>query len=339
MSFHDTANSILANVYYLKDVLTCVDDLHPSGMFGDMEMKNTAQNLSRFYGDRIGRARMNSKAELQPSKPPTGICMVTAEYIPEISQSGLARYFMIELKERDVQLDLMTEYQQLAAEGVLAGIMRSYVDWIRVTYLHDDVRFIRTLADTFQKQRSQIIAELHRRNLFVHTRVPDTLAHLQIGFDFLLHFLCAKDQINAEAVEKLRLDFAECLLQNAAHSAQLVESENITFQFCEKLKSLFDSGRCYVLRIGQEQETMCKGFIGYEDSDHYYLVMDAALSEVKKLAKEMGEHFSIGRNGLIQQLVEDGIIVTKGKRNTTTIRVTNTKQMSVAVFDKAKLPK
>ena len=33
----------------------------------------------------------------------------------------------------------------------------------------------------------------------------------------------------------------------------------------------------------------------------------------------------------------DGIIVTKGKRNTTTIRVTNTKQMSVAVFDKAKM--
>lgn len=28
MSFHDTANSILSNVYYLKDVLTCIDDIH-----------------------------------------------------------------------------------------------------------------------------------------------------------------------------------------------------------------------------------------------------------------------------------------------------------------------
>lgn len=32
MSFHDTANSILSSVYYLKDVLTCIDDFHPSGM-------------------------------------------------------------------------------------------------------------------------------------------------------------------------------------------------------------------------------------------------------------------------------------------------------------------
>lgn len=52
-SFHDTANSILSNIYHTKDVLTCVDDLHPNGRYGDAEMKNIAQNLSRYYGDRI----------------------------------------------------------------------------------------------------------------------------------------------------------------------------------------------------------------------------------------------------------------------------------------------
>ena len=82
MSFHDTANSILSNIYSLKDVLTCVDDLHPNGVYGDSEMKSTAQNLARFYGDRIGRARLNSKIELQPSRPPAGMCLVTAEYVP-----------------------------------------------------------------------------------------------------------------------------------------------------------------------------------------------------------------------------------------------------------------
>jgi hypothetical protein len=39
MSFHDTANSILSNIYSLKDVLTCVDDLHPNGVYGDSEIK------------------------------------------------------------------------------------------------------------------------------------------------------------------------------------------------------------------------------------------------------------------------------------------------------------
>lgn len=55
MSFHDTANSILSNIYYLKDVLTCIDDFHPSGMFHEQEMKSIAQNISRYYGGRIFR--------------------------------------------------------------------------------------------------------------------------------------------------------------------------------------------------------------------------------------------------------------------------------------------
>ena len=106
MSFHDTANSILSNVYYLKDVLTCIDDFHPSGMFHEQEMRTIAQNISRYYGDRIGRARLNTKAELQASRPPTGNAIITAEYAPEISVSGSARYFNIELNENDVLCEL-----------------------------------------------------------------------------------------------------------------------------------------------------------------------------------------------------------------------------------------
>lgn len=149
MSFHDTANSILSNIYYLKDVLTCIDDFHPSGMFHEQEMKSIAQNISRYYGDRIGRARLNSKAELQSSKPPTGNAIITAEYTPEISVSGSARYFNIELNENDVQLDDLSEYQQLANDGVLCGIMQSYIEWIKNVYLDDESAFVKTLEDVF----------------------------------------------------------------------------------------------------------------------------------------------------------------------------------------------
>ena len=65
MSFHDTANSILSNIYHLKDVLTCIDDFHPAGIFQEKEMKTIAQNISRYYGDRIGRGRLNCKAVLR----------------------------------------------------------------------------------------------------------------------------------------------------------------------------------------------------------------------------------------------------------------------------------
>jgi len=94
----------------------------------------------------------------------------------------------------------------------------------------------------------------------------------------------------------------------------------------------------YCVKDGCLYETVeRKGFIGFEDDNYYYLIMNAALSEVVKLSKEMGESFSIGKNSLIQQLVDDGIMVVKGKRNTTTVRVTDERQMSVAVLDKSKM--
>lgn len=337
MSFHDTANSILSNIYSLKDVLTCVDDLHPNGPHGDAEMKSTAQNLSRFYGDRIGRARLNSKIELQPSRPPTGMCLITAEYVPEISQSGLARYFMVEMKASDIDLALMTEYQQLAADGVLASIMHSYVDWIRETYLGDDEKFVQSLSDTFRKYRTELTAEMLSRCDTFHTRVPDTLAHLMIGFDFLLAFLSAKEEIGPQDAANYKLSFRNIILTNAVRNNSIVENENYSYQFCDKLKSLLDSGRCSVNFMGNDSDMNRKGFIGFEDDNNYYLIMNAALSEVMKLTREMGESFSVGKNSLIQQLVDDGIIVTKGKRNTTTVRVSDTKQMSVAVLDKSKM--
>ena len=218
MSFHDTANSILSNIYSLKDVLTCVDDLHPNGVYGDSEMKSTAQNLARFYGDRIGRARLNSKIELQPSRPPTGMCLVTAEYIPEISQSGLARYFIVEMKSDDIDFALMTEYQQLAADGVLASIMHNYVDWLRETYLCDDEKFMQGLSDTFKKYRTEATAELSARCDNFHTRVPDTLAHLMIGFDFLLAFLNAKEEIGVQDMENYKLSFKNIIVNCSVRS-------------------------------------------------------------------------------------------------------------------------
>ena len=58
------------------------------------------------------------------------------------------------------------------------------------------------------------------------------------------------------------------------------------------------------------------------------------MSEINKLSRELGDSFSVGRNSLLQQLVDDRIIISNGKRSTTTIRVSSTRQMSLAVVDK-----
>ena len=336
-SFHDTSNSILNSVYHTKDVLTCVDDLHPNGLFGDAEMRNTAQNLSRYYGDRTGRGRLNTKAEEQPGRPPMGMCLMTAERIPEITQSGLARYFIIEIGENDVKLDLLSEYQSLVSKGIINGMMRSYVEWLKEKYLKSAEDFVKKLSALFKFYRSDLIKFLSERHITFHSRTPDMLANLKIGFDFLLEFLCDKGQIGSSDAVNYKNVFNEILIENIRRSSVIIENENVSYQFCEKLLSLLDSGRCSLNMIGNDDDTNRKGFIGYEDSDHYYLIINAALSEINRLSKELGDGFSVGRNSLTQQLAEDGIIITKGKRNTTSVRVSPTTQKSLAILDKKRI--
>ncbi len=337
ISFHDTANSILSNIYYLKDVLTCIDDFHPSGMFHEQEMKSIAQNISRYYGDRIGRARLNSKSELQSSRPPTGNAIITAEYAPEISVSGSARYFNIELNENDVQLDELSEYQQLANVGVLCGIMQLYIDWIKDVYLDDEISFIKMLEDMFLKYRSDFINVLCKSKIKFHNRTPDMLAHLKIGFSFLLVFLNEHEQITKSEFEKFKKVFDEIILKAVSDNTEIIELENPTTKFCEKLRSLLESGRCYVEIRGAEGSTRQKNCLGLQDDSYYYLFADAAHSEVRKLCAEQGEHFSISKNELLRQLRKDGILISRTNRNTISIRDNSNTVINVIMLDKAKI--
>ena len=122
------------------------------------------------------------------------------------------------MKSDDIDLALMTEYQQLAADGVLASIMHSYVDWLRETYLCDENTFVQGLSDTFKKYRTAVTSELSARCDNFHTRVPDTLAHLMIGFDFLLAFLNAKEEIGVQDMENYKLSFKNIIVNSSVRN-------------------------------------------------------------------------------------------------------------------------
>ena len=337
MSFHDTANSILSNVYYLKDVLTCIDDFHPSGMFHEQEMRTIAQNISRYYGDRIGRARLNTKAELQASRPPTGNAIITAEYAPDISVSGSARYFNIELNENDVVLNDLTFYQRLAEQNVLSDMMMCYVDWLKREYLSDEDGFVRMLSEMFLRYRSEFISKLAAAKIKFHNRTPDMLSHLKIGMEFLLRFLLAQEQIGQDDMKKYAGAFDEILLQSCSFNAEIIVNENPTTRFCEKLKSLLDSGRCYLETKGLDSQPRQKNCIGLQDDEHYYLFADAAHSEVRRLCAEQGEHFSISKNELLRQFRKESLLLSRTSRNTVSIRDNSGTVINVAMLDKQKI--
>ena len=84
MSFHDTPNSIMYTAGILKDVLTCVDDYHPTARKDSGIMQQAMQTIARSYGDRTARERLTSDIQLRESRVPHGNVIVTAEFPPDI---------------------------------------------------------------------------------------------------------------------------------------------------------------------------------------------------------------------------------------------------------------
>ena len=175
LSFRDTANSILHNAFALKDVLTCIDDLHPSSRQEEQKMNGTAQAVMRAYGDRTGKGRLRSDSTPMESRPPQGNAIVTAEFAPDIGESGTARYFALELKEKDVDLQNLTAYQEEAARGTLQRCMFAYTEWIRETFLSSEEsvqEFHKYLHTRFLFYRDSF----RSNGIRCHGRVPETVA-------------------------------------------------------------------------------------------------------------------------------------------------------------------
>lgn len=182
LSFGDTKNSILYHTFALKDVLTCIDDFHPGSRQEENRMTESVQGIMRAYGDRAGRERLRADASPMESRPPQGNAIITGEFPPDIGESGTARYFMLELREGDVNLNLLSNCQEYAASSSLQRCMFGYLEWLKENYLKDDEsvkKFIASLKRAFEEKR----AAFQNSGILCHGRVPEMVAWMQMGME------------------------------------------------------------------------------------------------------------------------------------------------------------
>ena len=79
-NFKDTANALEKKGYILKDMLMIVDDFHPAATMNERRtMEQTMQSLSRMYGDRRARDRLNTEIALRSGNIPRGNVAVTGD--------------------------------------------------------------------------------------------------------------------------------------------------------------------------------------------------------------------------------------------------------------------
>ena len=331
MSFQDTANSIAYNSFALKDVLTCIDDFHPATRYEEQKQTATAQTILRVYGDRAAKGRLRSDCSPMEARPPQGNAIVTAEFPPDIGESGTARYLALELKPQDVDLEVLSYFQNQAAEGVLARCMRSYLEWLKNSYLQKPDApggLLLLLKDNFRRYREAF----RRSKIPCHGRVAETVAWLQIGMDYLLMFLTEANAMDPMEASKLKDRFRDLLYELARTQAASIAEDRPAARFLRKLLGMLEAGQVCVLPKDEEVDYQPPNWIGYQDRDCWYLFTDPVHKAVREQCERQGESFTISSKELLKALAEENCLDCSPGLNTKKIRVGGRSKRVVCIY-------
>ena len=127
-NFGNTYNYIEKLSFTLKDMPLFIDDYHPGNLSDKKKMDSIAQHLSRGAGHHAGRGRMNSDATLKKTFYSRGVSLITGEESPDIGQSGLARFFFVNVKQGNISIDRLKAFNGKAE--LLNIAMQGYIKWL-----------------------------------------------------------------------------------------------------------------------------------------------------------------------------------------------------------------
>lgn len=311
-SFKDTGNAIGRKAFLLKDMPLLVDDLHPVASPQEhRRMDSVAQSIARMWGDRADRGRLRSDLSMQEGNPPRGIGMMTGEDLPEVGESGLARFMLIDVKPDDVnRLDALSVTQNKARDGELAAAMRSYIEWL----LPQGENLPDRLRERFKALRSEMAEAVQG----VHGRQHDNSASLLLGFEMFL--TCAKErgELSSAAMVDLMQEAKNVLVTTTEGQKQTVTLASPVRVFLETLGELLRTGAAHVVKLtGSTPDPMMNsvGLVGYRDDKYLYLIPGIAYGEVSSQLSRAGTAISLHKCTLWKRAVEQGYVEPDGKDN------------------------
>lgn len=307
-SFYDTANSIQEIAFRLKDSLLVVDDFHPTNSVQERRsMESMAQRLSRM----TARSRLNADGTSRVDTPPRCLTIITGEFMPHIGESGVSRFYVIEMKGSDVPKDSWLSYMQgQAQKGVLRKAMLGYIEWLLPQMdtlpemLHERVEALRKVAHTALGQDAP--------------RAGETVTMLLLGYEMMLRYM--RDLGIVEDLEAAMEKPTRAILQNGLKQGRQAQDDRPSRLFLRTVSDLL-VGRVAEVRdltdVGRTTNPV-RGMIGYMDEKYYYLNPGLSFTMVSEQLRKSGMEFPLTAKALWKQMAADGLIVpqTNGDSNT-----------------------
>jgi len=175
-SWLDTDNRLEQRTFIAKDVLLPVDDFCPEKHANNArDMQRRASRLIRAVGNRQGRGRLRADLSARPTYMPRGLVVSTAEQLPQLATSALARILPIPFEAGGIDEDSLSALQTQAT--ILPTALRGLVEHL---WPQADELGPRLLA-RFEDLRTKARVEGHHR-------LPESVAHLFIGLELGMGF-------------------------------------------------------------------------------------------------------------------------------------------------------
>ena len=312
-SFSDTANSIRHKAFLLKDMPLLVDDYHPNtDQRSRARMAEIAQQLARAWGDQSERGRMQSDLTVKLAEPPRGLGIMSGEEVPDIGESGIARFYAIDIHPGDVPITpALTALQNKARSGALIRAMRGFIEYIQPQTSGLSER----LAGLFEYYRAEAIKRMPK----AHGRSHESIAWLMVGAACMLGYWLDNGVITDEERNQFTLTIQAALVENANEQQKSLRGENPVTLFLNGLRELLHSNAVRLAHIEKDGSIPIGGYddlVGYADTIGapnrlVYLFPQVAYASVQKLFRDQGNAFPINRTQLWKRLREQDILITR----------------------------
>lgn len=314
-SFSDTANYVRSKAFYLKDMPIVVDDYYPATSREEKrQMQRIAQLLSRAFGDNRERGRLSSDLSIQRSQPPRSLGIITGEIVPDIGESGVGRFYMIDVEKGYVPATPeLTDLQVRARDGELRAAMRGYIEW-----LAPQAEMLgRKLGDMFFEYRAR--AERLLSGSDAHPRTPEQVTHLMIGLTMMLNYWESLGLHTAESKAATLEEYWQVIAENSRTQAENSREDTPVQMFLAAVTEMLASGAVTTMNIVAESRNSApKNMVGYADYRNYYFMGDTIYGAVVKFYADQERVFPGNRAELFRQLRAAGIIKQIGSDGKTT---------------------
>lgn len=350
-AWSSTGNYLEKLAFLAKDAILVIDDFIPTGSPSEVaSMHSKADRVLRASGNLSGRGRMATDTSLRKTYPPRCLSLCTGEDIPK-GQSLRARLNLLEIKPGDVDLKLLTDLQRHASNGVLAGALSAYIQWLAPK--------IDELKVTFPKGKIEL-RDLASREVKSHLRSPEIIAYKMLGMDTFLKFAVEVKAISESQAADIRQKAWNTFCEADAIQAELQTTEDPVVRFLDLLRTALVMGlanveefaggspaknpeswgwEAIITNSGEIKTTAyrAKGRkIGWVSGTNLYLDPDASYLTVQEIASKSGNPLPISPIVLRKRMDERGLIQQKAKGSlikTLTIQGTKYKVLHILTTD------